>query len=226
MSKLLTELYKTREDGEYSLDKALAFISKATNRKFDESVDVSFNLNVDPKYQDQQLRGTVKLPHGSGKTIRVAVFAKGELAEQAKKAGAEHVGADDLYEKVKAGFLDFEICIAAPDMMPTVGKLGKVLGPKGLMPNPKIGTVTKDVGNAVTAFKSGQVEYKVDKFGIVHGMVGKKSFPIESLKENFLSLYESIKVAKPSGVKGAYIKSIYINTTMGCSLKLSLANIQ
>lgn len=225
MSKLLARLYKARENKEYDLKEALLFISQSENRKFDETVDVAFNLNVDPKYQDQQLRGVVKLPHGTGKNIRVAVFAKGELADQAQKAGAEHVGADDLYEKVKSGFVDFEICIASPDMMTTVGKLGKILGPKGLMPNPKIGTVTKDIGAAVQAFKSGQVEYKVDKHGIVHGAIGKKSFEQNGLIENFQALYESIKAAKPSGVKGTYIKSIYITSTMGCSLKLSLANL-
>lgn len=212
----------------YSLDEALEIMQKytaANSAKFDESVDVAIRLGVDPKQGDQQVRGAVAMPNGLGKTIRVAVFAKPERVKDAKDAGADVYGSDDLVDIVKDGKMDFDICIATPDMMGVLSKLGKVLGPKGLMPNPKLGTVTDDIKGAVKSAKAGQVEYKVEKAGIVHAAIGKASFSAKALKENIVALYEAVLAAKPSGAKGNYVKDFYISSSMGLSIRLDLEKI-
>jgi len=193
--------------------------------KYDQSVDVAFNLGVDPKHADQMVRGAVVLPNGLGKTVRVAVFAKGEKAEAAKKAGADIVGADDLAEQVQAGQMDFDRVIATPDMMVTVGKLGKVLGPRGLMPNPKLGTVTNDVAEAIKAAKGGQVEFRAEKAGLIHAGVGKASFSEKALVENVKAFVSAINKAKPSGSKGTYLKKVSIASTMGPGVKLDVSSL-
>lgn len=208
----------------YSLGDAVALLKDRSSVKFDETFEVAMNLNVDPRHADQMVRGVVSLPHGTGKSVRVAVFAKGPKAEEAKKAGAELVGADDLAEKIQKGEIDFDRCIATPDMMAVVGKLGKVLGPKGLMPNPKLGTVTMDVAKAVADSKGGQVEFRVEKAGIIHAGVGKASFSAEALAENVEAFVGAILKAKPTGVKGKYVKGIAITSTMGPGLKIEMAN--
>jgi len=204
----------------YDLDGGIQLLKETGQAKFDESVDMAIRLGVNPKHSDQMVRGTVALPHGVGKTVRVLVFAKGEKEKEAKDAGADFVGAEDLVEKITAGWTDFDKAIATPDMMGTVGKLGKILGPRGLMPNPKVGTVTFDVGRAVKELKAGRVEFKVDKTGIVHTTVGKISFPAEKLKDNVMALMDVIVRAKPASSKGTYMKSIAISTTMGPGIKL------
>jgi large subunit ribosomal protein L1 len=186
---------------------------------------MAFNLGIDPKHSDQNVRGVISLPHGTGKSVRVAVFAKGEKAEAAKKAGADIVGADDLAEKVQAGQMDFDRVIASPDMMVLVGKLGKVLGPRGLMPNPKLGTVTNDIAEAVKAAKGGQVEYRAQKEGIVHAGVGKASFSEQALVENVKALFNAVNRAKPAGAKGTYMKKVSLSSTMGPGLKLDVASM-
>ena len=208
----------------YSLTDAVALLKDRSSVKFDETFEVAMNLNVDPRHADQMVRGVVSLPHGTGKSVRVAVFAKGPKAEEAKKAGAEIVGADDLAEKIQKGEIDFDRCIATPDMMAVVGKLGKVLGPKGLMPNPKLGTVTMDVAKAVAESKGGQVEFRVEKAGIIHAGVGKTSFSAEALAENVEAFVGAILKAKPTGVKGKYVKGIALTSTMGPGLKIEMAN--
>jgi len=204
----------------YDLDGGIQLLKETGQAKFDESVDMAIRLGVNPKHSDQMVRGTVALPHGVGKSVRVLVFAKGEKEKEAKDAGADFVGAEDLVEKITAGWTDFDKAIATPDMMGTVGKLGKILGPRGLMPNPKVGTVTFDVGRAVKELKAGRVEFKVDKTGIVHTTVGKISFPAEKLKDNVMALMDVILRAKPASSKGTYMKSIAISTTMGPGIKL------
>ena len=204
----------------YDLDAGIQLLKETAVAKFDESVDMAIRLGVNPKHADQMVRGTVALPHGVGKTVRVLVFAKGEKEREAKEAGADFVGAEDLAEKITGGWTDFDKAIATPDMMGTVGKLGKILGPRGLMPNPKVGTVTFDVGRAVKELKAGRVEFKVEKTGIVHTSVGKISFDGEKLKENVLALMDVITRAKPASSKGTYLKSIAISTTMGPGIKL------
>jgi large subunit ribosomal protein L1 len=204
----------------YDLDAGIQLLKGTAVAKFDESVDMAIRLGVNPKHADQMVRGTVALPHGVGKTVRVLVFAKGEKEREAKEAGADFVGAEDLAEKITGGWTDFDKAIATPDMMGTVGKLGKILGPRGLMPNPKVGTVTFDVGRAVKELKAGRVEFKVEKTGIVHTSVGKISFDSEKLKENVLALMDVITRAKPASSKGTYLKSIAISTTMGPGIKL------
>ncbi|MFH1810018.1 MAG: 50S ribosomal protein L1 [Pseudomonadota bacterium] len=194
---------------------AFALVKKTAHVKFDEAVDVAVRLNVDPKYADQMVRGSVSLPQGLGKSVRVAVFAKGDKEREAKEAGADVVGADDLAEKIQGGFMDFDKVLATPDMMPVVGKLGKVLGPRGLMPNPKVGTVTPDIAKAVKEAKAGRIEFRVEKAGIVHAPVGRVSFSPEALTENLYSLVDTLIRLKPSTAKGVYIKSISVSSTMG-----------
>lgn len=204
----------------YSPLEAVKLLKEISNAKFDETVEAHIRLGVDPRKADQQVRGTVSLPHGTGKTVRVAVFAQGEKAKEAEEAGADFVGAADLAEKVQGGFFDFDVAIATPDMMATVGKLGKLLGPRGLMPNPKAGTVTFDIGKTVKDVKAGKIEYRLDKFGIVHSVIGKKSFPVEKLIENYQALIEEIIRAKPAAAKGKYIKSISLSATMSPGIKV------
>jgi large subunit ribosomal protein L1 len=204
----------------YDLEMGIQILKDTAKAKFDESVDMAIRLGVNPKHSDQMVRGTVALPHGVGKKVRVLVFAKGEKEKEARDAGADFVGADDLAEKITGGWTDFDKAIATPDMMGTVGKLGKILGPRGLMPNPKVGTVTFEVGRAVKELKAGRVEFKVEKTGIVHTTVGKVSFEEGKLKENVLALMDVIIRAKPASSKGTYLKSIAISTTMGPGIKL------
>ena len=210
----------------YDVAEAIKKIKAGANAKFDETVEIAMNLGVDPRHADQNVRGVVALPNGTGKSVRVAVFAKGPKAEEAQKAGADVVGADDLAEKVQAGEIDFDRCIATPDMMPVVGRLGKVLGPRGLMPNPKLGTVTADVAGAIKAVKGGQVEFRVEKAGIVHAGVGKASFNEDALIENIKAFVDAISKAKPTGAKGTYIKRVSLSSTMGPGLRVELASIQ
>jgi large subunit ribosomal protein L1 len=209
----------------YTVEEAVKLVKERAKAKFDETIEMAFNLGIDPKHADQNVRGVISLPHGTGKTVRVAVFAKGEKAEAAKKAGADLVGADDLAEKVQAGQMDFDRVIASPDMMVTVGKLGKVLGPRGLMPNPKLGTVTNDIAEAVKAAKGGQVEYRAQKEGIVHAGVGKASFSEQALVENVKALINAVNRAKPAGAKGTYMKKVSISSTMGPGLKLDISSV-
>ena len=208
-----------------SLDDALKLIKERASAKFDETVEVAMNLNLDPRKQDQNLRGAVMLPHGTGKTVRVAVFARGERAKEAEAAGAEVVGAEDLAEKVQAGQIDFDRAIATPDMMSLVGRLGKILGPRGLMPNPRLGTVTQNVTEAVRAAKGGQVEFCAEKAGIVHAGVGKASFTQEALADNVRAFVGAITRGKPSGVRGTYIKKVSISSTMGPGVKVELSGL-
>ncbi len=212
-------------DGFYDLAEAVKMIKQRASAKFDETIELSLNLGVDPRHADQMVRGMVSLPKGTGKSVRVAVFAKGDKAEAARAAGADVVGDDDLAEQVQKGEIDFERCIATPDMMPVVGKLGKILGPRGLMPNPKLGTVTQDVGEAVQAAKGGQVEFRVEKAGIIHTGVGKASFADADLIENIRALVDAVSRAKPSGAKGTYIKKVSVSSTMGPGLKLDVASV-
>lgn len=209
----------------YSLDEAVALIKDGAKAKFDETVEIALNLGVDPRHADQMVRGVVELPHGTGKTVRVAVFAKADKAEEARKAGADIVGAEDLAEKIQGGFMDFDRCIATPDMMGVVGRLGKVLGPRNLMPNPKLGTVTPNVTEAVRAAKAGQVQFRVEKAGIVHAGVGKASFDAAKLAENIKAFVDAINKAKPTGAKGTYIKKVSVASTMGAGVKLDIASL-
>ena len=209
----------------YGVDEAIALVKQNATSKFDETVEVALNLGVDPRHADQMVRGVVNLPKGSGKTVRVAVFAKGAKAEEATKAGADVVGAEDLMETIQGGQIDFDRVIATPDMMGVVGRLGKVLGPKGLMPNPKLGTVTMDVTKAVTDAKSGQIEFRVEKAGIIHAGIGKASFSEGDLKENFNAFLDAIVKAKPSGAKGKYVMKIAVSSTMGPGVKIDTAEI-
>lgn len=206
----------------YTPEEAVKMIKERAKAKFDETIEVAINLNVDARKADQNIRGVVQLPNGTGKTYRVAVFAKGPKAEEAKVAGADIVGAEDLMEKIQAGQIDFDRCIATPDMMGLVGRVGKILGPRGIMPNPKLGTVTMDVADAVKAVKGGQVEYRTEKGGIVHAGVGKASFTEAALLENIMMYVETIQKVRPSGVKGTYVKSMSLSSTMGPSVKFAV----
>ena len=205
----------------YKLDEAIKMVKERASAKFDETIEIAINLGVDPRHADQMVRGMVVLPSGTGKDVKVAVFARGDKAEAALAAGADRVGAEDLLEDMQAGNLDYGRVIATPDMMGLVGRLGKVLGPKGLMPNPKVGTVTMDVERAIKEIKAGKVEYRVDKTGIVHAPVGKVSFDLEKLYENFQTLVDAIVKAKPAGAKGQYIKSVTVSSTMGPGVRLN-----
>ena len=224
-SKRQKAMAEIDRDKFYGVDEAISVVKGNATAKFDETIEVALNLGVDPRHADQMVRGVVSLPKGTGKTVRVAVFAKGDKAEEAKKAGADIVGAEDLMETVQGGTIDFDRVIATPDMMGVVGRLGKVLGPKGLMPNPKLGTVTMDVAKAVTDAKGGQVEYRVEKAGIVHAGIGKASFSEGDLKENFTAFMDAIIRNKPSGAKGKFVKKLSVSSTMGPGLKIDLEEI-
>ncbi|WP_395541844.1 50S ribosomal protein L1 [Neotabrizicola sp. sgz301269] len=206
-----------------SVEDAVKLIKDAASAKFDETLEIAMNLGVDPRHADQMVRGVVQLPNGTGKTVRVAVFARGPKADEAKAAGADIVGAEDLMEAIQGGKIDFDRCIATPDMMPLVGRLGKILGPRNLMPNPKVGTVTMDVGNAVKAAKGGEVQFKVEKAGVIHGGIGKVSFSQEALAQNVRAFVEAVTRAKPAGAKGTYVKKVSLSSTMGPGVSLDLA---
>ncbi|TXC71447.1 50S ribosomal protein L1 [Sphingomonas ginsenosidivorax] len=209
----------------HGVDEAIALARSGATSKFDETIEVALNLGVDPRHADQMVRGVVTLPKGTGKTVRVGVFARGAKAEEALAAGADVVGAEDLMEAIQGGTIDFDRCIATPDMMGIVGRLGKVLGPKGLMPNPKLGTVTMNVAAAVEAAKGGQIEYRVEKAGIIHSGIGKASFPAEDLRANFDALVDAVVKAKPAGAKGKYVRKVAISSTMGAGIKVDTAEV-
>ena len=225
LSKRQKALAGVERDRFYGVDEAISLVKQNATAKFDETVEVALNLGVDPRHADQMVRGVVSLPKGTGKDVRVAVFAKGAKADEAKAAGADVVGAEDLMETVQGGQIDFDRVIATPDMMGVVGRLGKVLGPKGLMPNPKLGTVTMDVAKAVNDAKSGQVEFRVEKAGIVHAGIGKASFAEDDLKANFSAFVDAILKAKPSGAKGKFVQKVSVSSTMGPGVKVDLAEI-
>jgi len=226
MSKRTTELLKKIDHSKaYSVDEAFKTIKELKSAKFDETVEVALNLNVDPRHADQMIRGSVVLPHGTGKKVRVAVFAKGDKVDEAKAAGADLVGSDELIEMIQAGNLDFDTVISTPDMMGVLGKVARILGPKGLMPNPKTGTVTMDVAKAVKDAKGGQVNFRVDKKGNIHAGIGKVSFDEEKIKENFLTFIEKINKAKPSSSKGRYMTNAALSLTMSPSIRLDLAEL-
>lgn len=210
----------------YGVDEALNMVKAAATAKFDESIDIAVNLGVDPRKSDQVVRGSVVLPRGTGKSVRVAVFAQGANAEAAKAAGAEVVGFDDLAEQVKAGNLDFDVVIASPDAMRVVGQLGQILGPRGLMPNPKVGTVTPNVAEAVKNAKAGQVQYRTDKAGIIHATIGRASFEVEALRDNFAALVDALVKAKPAAAKGQYLKKIAVSSTMGVGVRVDVVAAQ
>tara|TARA_A100001037_G_scaffold244156_1_gene225006 strand:+ start:1310 stop:2008 length:699 start_codon:yes stop_codon:yes gene_type:complete len=228
MAQVGKRLKATREtidrETQYPAEEAVKLIKQGASTKFDETVEIAVNLGVDPRHADQMVRGVVALPNGTGKSVRVAVFAKGDKAEEATAAGADIVGAEDLAEKITGGDIEFERCIATPDMMPVVGKLGKVLGPRGLMPNPKLGTVTNDVTEAIQAVKGGQVEFRVEKAGIIHAGIGKASFSEDQLVANLRAFIDALNRAKPSGAKGSYMKRIAVSTTMGPGVKVDIAS--
>jgi len=209
----------------YTVEEAIAALKKTPGTKFDESVDLAFHLGVDPKHADQMVRGAVVLPHGTGKTVRVVVFAKGEKEREAREAGADYIGAEDIIEKIQGGWMEFDSTIATPDLMGQVGKLGKVLGPRGLMPNPKLGTVTFDIARAVREVKAGKVEFRADKAGNVHVLIGKKSFSAEQLAANAMTLVEAIMRAKPASAKGQYLKSLTVSSTMGPGIPVDVQRI-
>jgi len=223
MGKRIVNAYKSLDKNQaYSLKDAVKIVKENAKAKFDETIDIAINLGVDPKYADQMVRGVCSLPHGTGKKIRVAVLAQGEKADQAKAAGADIVGAESLIDSILSGKIEFERCIATPDMMGMAGKVARVLGPKGLMPNPKLGTVTADVENAVKKAKAGEVQYRVEKAGIVHAGIGRASFSEEQLYENTKAFIDAINKAKPSGVKGTYMKKVSLSSTMGVGVKVDL----
>ncbi|CAO3442764.1 50S ribosomal protein L1 [Azospirillum largimobile] len=226
LGKRLTDAYKNVDrDSFYSLEQAVTLVKGAAKAKFDETIEIAMNLGIDPRHADQMVRGVVNLPNGTGKTVRVAVFARGAKVDEALAAGADVVGGDDLAEQILAGNINFDRCIASPDMMGVVGKLGKVLGPRGLMPNPKLGTVTPDVAGAVKAAKAGAVEFRAEKTGIVHAGVGKVSFSEEALVQNIRAFIDAISRAKPTGAKGQYLLKVSLSSTMGPGLKLDLASV-
>ena len=230
MAKIGKRLRQAKEQVDrnrtYALGEAIALVKNGAKAKFDETVEMSVGLGVDPRHADQMVRGVVALPHGTGKSVRVAVFAKGDKADAAREAGADVVGDDDLAAEVQGGKIEFDRCIATPDMMPVVGKLGRILGPRGLMPNPKLGTVTPDVTEAVQAAKGGQVEFRVEKAGIVHAGIGKASFADQALAENARALVDALNRAKPSGAKGTYMKRAALSSSQGPGVKLDVAALQ
>ena len=219
----MAALFEAGKD--YSLDEAVELVKKTARAKFDESVEVSVNLGVDPRHADQLVRGTVSLPHGIGKDVRVLVLTKGNKADEAKENGADYVGFDDYIKKIQDGWFDFDVVVATPDAMSEVGKLGKTLGPRGLMPNPKSGTVTMDVGKAVSELKAGKIEYRVDKYGILHVSVGKSSFESNKLKENILAFMDTVIRSKPASSKGLYVKGITLSNTMGPGIRVDRAAV-
>ncbi len=212
-------------EADYALGVAVKMVKERATTKFDETVEMSINLNVDPRHADQMVRGVTSLPHGTGKSVRVAVFAKGDKVKEAEDAGADLVGGDDLAQRVQAGDIDFDRCVATPDMMSVVGKLGKILGPRGLMPNPKLGTVTPDVAAAVAAVKGGQVEFRTEKAGIIHAGVGKASFADDQLAANARALFDAVMKAKPAGAKGTYVKRVSLSSTMGPGVRLEISSL-
>jgi large subunit ribosomal protein L1 len=221
--RLLEQRAKIDTERLYPPREALELLKELDGAKFDESVEVHIRLNVDPRRADQMVRGTLMLPNGTGKTQRVAVFAEGENAREAEEAGADVVGSDDLAARVREGFMDFDVAVATPDQMRVVGQLGQILGPRGLMPNPKSGTVTPNVGRAVEEIKRGKIEYRVDRYGIIHGIIGKKSFDLDSLVENYFALRDELQRVRPAPVKGRYFKSVAVTTTMGPSIRVDPA---
>jgi len=223
--KLEAALAKVDRSRNYALKEAIDLVKSAAYTKFDETVDVAVRLGVDPRHADQMVRGAVVLPNGLGKTVRVLVFAKGEKEKEARDAGADYVGAEDLVAKIQEGWFEFDTAIATPDMMGVVGKIGKLLGPRGLMPNPKVGTVTFDVGRAVKESKSGKVEFRVEKAGIIHAPVGKVSFEQDKLRENILALVDALIKAKPVAAKGTYVKKISLSSTMGPGVRVDIAEV-
>jgi large subunit ribosomal protein L1 len=225
LTKRMTESRNCVPEKKVSVEAALEAILAQPKAKFDESVDVAIKLGIDPRHADQMVRGSISLPNGTGKTARVAVFAKGPKAEEAEKAGADIVGAEDLMEKIQGGFMDFDRVVATPDMMGLVGRLGRVLGPRGLMPNPKLGTVTMDVTKAVTAIKSGQIEVRADKAGVVHAPVGRRSFDAAKLNENIQFLITELNRMKPSSAKGRYMQSFVVSATMGAGVRVDLGTL-
>ena len=229
MPKIAKRVAKSREGIDpiklYGLEEAVKMIKDRASAKFDETVEIAMNLGVDPRHADQMVRGVCNLPNGTGKTVRVAVFARGAKADEAKAAGADIVGAEDLLAEIQGGKIDFDRCIATPDLMPLVGRLGKVLGPRGLMPNPKVGTVTMDVTKAVNDAKGGAVEFRAEKAGIVHAGVGKASFATEALIENIRAFAEAVQKAKPSGAKGTYVQRVAVSSTMGPGVKIDPSSV-
>ena len=229
MAKLAKRIAQAAEgidrEAQYPVADAVRMVKERATAKFDETVEVAINLGVDPRHADQMVRGVINLPHGTGKAVRVAVFAKGAKADEARKAGADVVGAEDLAEKVQKGEIDFERCIATPDTMPIVGRLGKILGPRGLMPNPKLGTVTKDVAQAVADAKGGSIQFRVEKAGLVHAGVGKASFTEDQLVDNVRAFVGAITRAKPSGAKGTYLRKVALSSTMGPGVKIDVASV-
>ncbi len=217
-----TKIDRTRA---YPIAEAVALMKDTASAKFDETIEVSLNLGVDPRHADQMVRGTVDLPHGTGKTVRVAVFARAEKADEARAAGADVVGAEDLAETIQGGTIEFDRCVATPDMMPVVGRLGRILGPRGLMPNPKLGTVTPNVGDAVRAAKAGQVQFRVERAGLVHAGVGKISFDAEKIADNVKAFIDAVNRAKPSGAKGTYLKRAHLSSTMGPGVRLDVGSL-
>ena len=229
MAKISKRIAKAQDgldrDKLYELGEAIKMLKDRSSVKFDETIEVAMNLGVDPRHADQMVRGVVNLPNGTGRSVRVAVFAKGDKADEAKAAGADIVGAEDLVETVQKGEINFDRCIATPDMMPLVGRLGKVLGPRGMMPNPKVGTVTADVAGAVKASKGGAVEFRVEKAGIVHAGVGKVSFDAKAIEENVRAFADAVIKAKPTGAKGNYVKKVAVTSTMGPGLKVDITSL-
>ncbi len=224
--KRVVAAYKTVDrDRTYPLPEAIEVVKANAKAKFDETVEISMNLGIDPRHADQMVRGLIGLPNGTGKTLRIGVFARGPKAEEAQAAGADVVGAEDLAEKVQAGDIQFDRCIATPDMMGLVGRLGKILGPRGLMPNPRLGTVTMDVKGAIAAAKAGQVEYRAEKAGIVHAGIGKASFPAEKLVENAKAFADAIIKAKPAGAKGTYLQKVALSSTMGPGVRVDITTL-
>ena len=226
IGKRLSKAHEGIEPGAaYQISEAVGMIKERAVARFDETVEIALNLGVDPRHADQMVRGVVELPHGTGKTVRVAVFARGPKADEAQQAGADVVGAEDLAKQIQDGKIDFDRCIATPDLMAVVSRLGKILGPRGLMPNPKLGTVTQDVGDAVAAAKRGQIQFRAEKAGIVHAGIGKASFAPDHLVENVRAFVDAVNRAKPSGAKGTYLKKVALSSTMGCGIRVEVSSV-